>query len=84
MLVDTGKLAVVAEVVQVLVVLLYGPCGGETGSSAVVFPDGRKGTDGGTTGIMAQGRKKKPLDKSTSGPEIHLFLEPTHFSSDQT
>lgn len=39
MLMGTGQLAVVAEVVQVLVVLLYGSCGGETGTGAVVLPD---------------------------------------------
>lgn len=38
-LVGTGQLAVVAEVVQVLVVLLYGSCGGEAGTGAVVLPD---------------------------------------------
>lgn len=38
-LVDTGQLAVVAEVVQVLVVLLYGPRCGEAGTGAVVLPD---------------------------------------------
>lgn len=41
-LVGVGQLAVVAEVVQVLVILLYGPCGGEAGASAVVLPDGGK------------------------------------------
>ena len=45
MLVGTGQLAVVAEVVQVLVVLLYGSCGGETWTSAVVFPDGARGQE---------------------------------------
>lgn len=38
-LMGTGQLAVVAEVVQVLVVLLYGSCGGEAGTGAVVLPD---------------------------------------------
>lgn len=38
-LVGTGQLAVVAEVVQVLVVLLDRSCGGETGTGAVVLPD---------------------------------------------
>lgn len=37
-LVGAGQLAVVAEVVQVLVVLLYGPCCGEAGTGAVVLP----------------------------------------------
>lgn len=37
-LVRAGQLAVVAEVVQVLVVLLYGPCCGEAGTGAVVLP----------------------------------------------
>lgn len=38
-LVDTGELAVVAEVVQVLVVLLYGPRCGEAGTGAMALPD---------------------------------------------
>ncbi len=38
-LMGTGQLAVVAEVVQVLIVLLYGSCGGEAGTGAVVLPD---------------------------------------------
>lgn len=46
-LVGAGQLAVVAEVVQVLVVLLYGPRGGEAGPGAVVLPDGWKEEEGG-------------------------------------
>lgn len=38
-LLGTGQLAVVAEVVQVLIVLLYGSCGREAGTGAVVLPD---------------------------------------------
>ncbi len=38
-LMGTGQLTVVAEVVQVLTVLLYGSCGGEAGTGAVVLPD---------------------------------------------
>lgn len=38
-LLGAGQLAVVAQVVQVLVVLLYGPRGGEAGAGAAVLPD---------------------------------------------
>lgn len=44
MLVGDGKFAVVAEVVQVLVVLLDGSGGGETESGAVVFSEEHRRT----------------------------------------
>lgn len=52
-LVGTGQLAVVAEVVQVLVVLLYGSCCGEAGTGAVVLPD-----EGGEEGEGTERKKE--------------------------
>lgn len=42
MFLSDGQFAVVAEVVQVLIVLLYGPCGGEAGTNTVVLPSGQE------------------------------------------
>lgn len=59
-LVGTGQLAVVAEVVQVLVVLLYGSCGGEAGPGAVVLPDDEGEEGQGTERERRnQGQKKR-------------------------
>lgn len=55
-LLSAGQLAVVAEVVQVLVVLLYGPRGGETGAGTVVLSDEMNGKKEERRGI---GRKKE-------------------------
>lgn len=57
--VGTGQLAVVAEVVQVLVVLLYGSCGGKTGASVVVLPNGGGGAEGRKDRGGTRGRRKE-------------------------
>lgn len=55
MLVGIGQLAVVAEVVQVLIILLYRTGGREAWSSTVVFPDEGK-RDGGDEQSTQKGR----------------------------
>lgn len=54
-LLGTRQLAVVAEVVQVLIVLLYGPCCGEAGTGPMVLPEETRQEGGG----RAQRDKKK-------------------------
>lgn len=53
-LMSTGQLAVVAEVVKVLVILLYGSCSREARAGAAVLPDGRKQS-------KCQGTEKKNM-----------------------
>lgn len=57
MLVGIGQLAVVAEVVQVLIILLYRSGGREAWPSTVVFPDEGK-RDGGDVTRPIQNTQK--------------------------
>lgn len=72
-LMSTGQLAVVAEVVKVLVILLYGSCSREARAGAAVLPDGRRQKKGQDTeeknsggGFMANNKIKITKDVNIS------------------